>query len=136
MTQQQRSNMPGNARRLFLITSGWLSVGLGVAGIIVPLLPTTPFILLAGGCFARSSPRFHQWLLNHKFFGALIKNYHEKQGLPRDVKIRAIIFIWITLSISIYLMPVSWLKVCIFMLGLILTGLLWRTPENNEKRHL
>ena len=124
--------MQNKATRYFLIMTGWLSIALGVIGIVLPLLPTTPFILLAGGCFAKSSPRFHQWLLNHAFFGPLIKNYRGKQGLPRQVKIRAIIFIWITLSISIYLLPITWLKMMVFILGLVITTLLWRTPELNN----
>lgn len=121
--------MQTKATRYFLIMSGWLSVALGVIGIVLPLLPTTPFILLAGGCFAKSSPRFHRWLLNHNFFGPLIKNYQGKQGMPRHVKIRAIIFIWLTLSISIYFLSITWLRISIFILGLVLTTLLWRTPE-------
>ena len=123
--------MPSNAMRYFLIVSGWLSVTLGVIGIVVPLLPTTPFILLAGGCFAKSSPRFHNWLLNHAFFGPIIKNYQGNQGIPRNVKIRTIIFIWITLSVSIILLSITWLRVAIFILGLALTTMLWRAPEYN-----
>lgn len=121
--------MLSNTTRYFLIFTGWLSIVLGVIGIFVPLLPTTPFILLAGGCFAKSSPRFHQWLLNHSFFGPIINNYQNKQGLPRQVKIRAIVFIWITLSISIYFVPFTWLKISIFILGLVITTILWRTPD-------
>lgn len=124
--------MRATATRYFLIATGWLSIVLGVIGIVVPLLPTTPFILLAGGCFAKSSPRFHHWLVNHRFFGPFIKNYQSKQGIPREVKIRAIIFIWITLSVSIILLPIDWLKIGIFILGLALTALLWRTPELKE----
>lgn len=123
--------MPNIATRYLLILTGWVSVILGVIGIVLPLLPTTPFILLAGGCFAKSSPRFHQWLLDHAFFGAIIKNYQNKQGLPRKVKVRAIIFIWITLSVSIYFLTIPWLRAGLTIFGLILTGLLWKTPELN-----
>jgi len=129
--------MPSNASRYFLIVTGWLSVILGVIGIVMPLLPTTPFILLAGGCFAKSSPRFHHWLVNHSFFGPIINNYQNKQGLPRHVKVRAIVFIWITLSISIYFITFVWAKICIFILGLVLTTILWRTPEiSNQNSHI
>lgn len=126
--------MSNTATRYLLIITGWLSVALGVIGIVLPLLPTTPFILLAGGCFAKSSPRFHQWLLNHAFFGPIINTYQNKQGLPRQVKIRAIIFIWITLSISIYLLSITWLRITIFILGLILTSILWRTAESTDDK--
>ena len=124
--------MRSNAKRYFLIIAGWLSVALGVIGIVLPLLPTTPFILLAGGCFAKSSPRFHRWLLEHAFFGPLIKSYQGNQGIPRKVKIRAIVFIWITLSISILLLSITWLRVAIFILGLILSVSLWRAAEPDD----
>jgi|TARA_B110000238_G_scaffold188341_1_gene219273 uncharacterized membrane protein YbaN (DUF454 family) len=120
--------MRNKAKLYFLICTGWLSIILGVIGIIMPLLPTTPFILLAAGCFAKSSPKFHQWLVGHAFFGPFISNYNSDSGIPKNVKIKAIIFIWITLSISILLIKISWLRLIIFLLGLIITTILWRTP--------
>ena len=127
--------MQNKAKLYFLISAGWLSMTLGVIGIIVPLLPTTPFILLAAGCFAKSSPKFHQWLLGHSFFGPLIKNYQGKQGLPQHIKIRAIIFIWITLGISIFLLSILWLRVTLIIMGIVLSTLLWKTPSTNQKTH-
>ncbi|MDX8397408.1 MAG: YbaN family protein [Mariprofundaceae bacterium] len=59
--------------------AGFLLLGLAFTGVFLPLLPTTPFVLLAAGCFAKSSPRMHAWLLNNKTFGPLIKNWQEKQ---------------------------------------------------------
>ena len=112
----------------FLIFTGWLSIVLGVLGIVLPLLPTTPFILLAAGCFAKSSPSFHRQLIEHSFSGPLINNYHHGDGIPKNVKIKAIIFIWLTLSISIFLINIFWLRLIIFLLGIIFTILLWRKP--------
>jgi len=121
--------MQSKSARYLLMFTGWSAVLLGTVGVVIPLLPTTPFILLAGGCFAKSSPRFHQWLINHAFFGAIINSYQNKHGLPRNIKIRAITFIWVTLSISIYFLSITWVRVVIFILGLALTISLWRTPE-------
>jgi uncharacterized membrane protein YbaN (DUF454 family) len=121
--------MQNMVKQYFLIFSGWLSIVLGVIGIALPLLPTTPFILLAAGCFAKSSPRFHQWLLTHPFFGPLINSYQGDRCIPKDVKIKAIIFIWITLSISIFLLEIFWLRIIIFLLGVVSTTMLWRTPS-------
>jgi uncharacterized membrane protein YbaN (DUF454 family) len=125
--------MQNSAKQYFLIGSGWLSIVIGVIGIALPLLPTTPFILLAAGCFAKSSPRFHQWLLSHSFFGPLIDSYQGDRCIPKNVKIKAIIFIWITLGISIVLLKIDWVRIIIFLLGLILTTLLWRTPDPGKQ---
>ena len=113
-----------------LICAGWLSIVLGVIGIVLPLLPTTPFILLAAGCFAKSSPRFHQWLIMHPFFGPLINSFKGDKYIPKDVKIKAIIFIWITLSISIFFLKIFWLRIIIFLLGIVLTTILWKSPTS------
>jgi uncharacterized protein len=125
--------MQNKAKQYFLICTGWVSIVLGVIGIVLPLLPTTPFVLLAATCFAKSSPRFHQWLLAHAFFGPLINSYQGDKSLPQDVKIKAIVFIWITLSISIFLLKISWLRIVIFFLGIVLTTLLWRTPSRPKQ---
>lgn len=86
--------------RGILITAGTFFVGLGVLGIFLPLLPTTPFLLLAAACYARSSKRFYNWLLNNKWFGNYIKNYREKKGVPLKVKLSSISLLWITILFS------------------------------------
>jgi uncharacterized membrane protein YbaN (DUF454 family) len=86
--------------RGILIIAGTFFVGLGVLGIFLPLLPTTPFLLLAAACYARSSKRFYNWLLNNKWFGNYIKNYREKKGVPLKVKLLSISLLWITILFS------------------------------------
>ncbi len=76
--------------RIVLILLGFLFVALGGAGLVLPVMPTTPFLLVAAACFARSSPRFHDWLLNLRLFGPLIKNWQETRSLPRKTKLLAI----------------------------------------------
>jgi len=75
---------------LFYKLLGFLFVGLAALGVFLPLLPTTPFLLLAAGCFAKSSDKWHQWLLSNSTFGPLIKNWHEKKCLSKSTKIVAI----------------------------------------------
>lgn len=79
---------------------GTLSLALGIAGVFLPLLPTTPFILLAAACYARSSRRFYQWLLTNRLFGRYVKNYLELRGVPRKVKAVSLLALWITIGCS------------------------------------
>jgi len=83
-------------------------VALGVLGIFVPVLPTTPFLLLAAICYARSSERFYHWLLNNRWFGEYIKNYREGRGIPLRVKILTLIALWLTIGFTTLLVISVW----------------------------
>ena len=120
--------MQNKAIKVLLIILGWISIVLGVIGIVLPLLPTTPFILLAGACFAKSSEKFHHWIIHHPLFGPIINNFQNGQGIPRDVKIKVILFIWLTLGISIYFLSHQWVRLIIFIMGIGLTTFLWQIP--------
>ena len=89
--------------RVILIVAGTVSLSLGILGIVVPILPTTPFLLLAAACYARGSQRFYNWLLNNRCLGTYIRNYIEKKGIPLKVKIFTITLLWTTISISVIL---------------------------------
>ena len=95
---------PEGLTRGILIIAGFVFTGLGLIGIFLPLLPTTPFLLLAVACFARSSKRHHSWLMDNKWFGSFIKDYHEKRGIKLRVKIIAISLLWISISYSVLFM--------------------------------
>ncbi|GFM69508.1 YbaN family protein [Pseudomonas capsici] len=96
--------------RYLLVAVGWTSVGLGVIGIFLPVLPTTPFLLLAAACFARSSPRFYNWLVNHKRLGPWIRDYLAGNGIPLRGKVYAIGLMWASISLSCYLVPLPWAR--------------------------
>jgi len=87
--------------RILLIIAGTFFMGLGIVGIVVPVLPTTPFLLLAAACYARSSQRFYGWLMNNKWFGNYISNYLETKGIPLKVKVVTITLLWITIGFSV-----------------------------------
>ena len=120
--------MQNKVTKVLLIIIGWISIVLGVIGIVLPLLPTTPFILLAAACFAKSSKKFHHWIITHPLFGPIINNFQNGQGIPHNVKIKVILFIWLTLGISIYFLTNQWARLIIFIMGIGLTTFLWRIP--------
>ena len=91
---------PNRYTRWILIIAGTFFVGLAVLGILLPLLPTTPFLLLAAACYSRSSKRFYNWLLGNKWFGKYIKNYREGKGVPMNAKILSASVLWLTILFS------------------------------------
>jgi len=86
--------------RYLLIFSGTFFLAIGIIGIVIPILPTTPFLLLAAACYARSSKRFYKKLIQNKWFGNYIKNYQQGKGIPLKVKIYAITLLWATILAS------------------------------------
>ena len=86
-------------RALWLI-AGTICLVLGAIGIVLPVLPTTPFLLAAAACYYKSSPRMHKWLLNNRWFGEYIRNYKEGKGLTLKTKITALTMLWITIGAS------------------------------------
>ncbi len=108
--------------KYLLIIGGTLCVGLGVVGIFLPILPTTPFLLLAAFLYARSSERFLQWLLTNRWFGAYIKNYREGKGIPWREKILTITLLWVTIIFSILFVAISgWVKVLLAAIAIGVT---------------
>ena len=92
--------MPEKLKRRLLIIAGTLSTAIGIVGIFVPILPTTPFLLLAAACYRRSSQRFYNWLLNNRFIGAYVRNYIQGRGMPLKIKIITILLLWVTITCS------------------------------------
>lgn len=84
--------------RLLWLIGGILSLTLGTIGIFLPLLPTTPFILLAATCFAKSSQRFHKYLINNKYFGPIIEDWQEKRRIPYKAKVIMSISMLVSMS--------------------------------------
>lgn len=93
--------MRPTVKRKLLIGAGTLSTGLGIIGIFVPILPTTPFLLLAAACYMRSSERFYQWFIGNRIFGAYVKNYIEGRGMPARIKVLTILLLWLTIGLTV-----------------------------------
>jgi hypothetical protein len=104
------------------MTIGILSVGLGAAGIFLPLLPTTPFLLVASACFIRSSDRLYQWLLHNRWFGSYVRNYREKRTLPLRAKVIALVLLWTTMTYSVFILLRHWaLQVLLLLIAAAVT---------------
>ena len=104
--------------QIILVILGTLSVGLGIIGIFLPLLPTTPFLLLAAVCYARSSDRFYNWLLNNRWIGSYIKNYRERRGISLRIKIISISTLWITITCSaLFAVKILWVRIVLFLIA-------------------
>jgi uncharacterized membrane protein YbaN (DUF454 family) len=87
--------------RASLLVIGTFSLTLGTIGIFLPILPTTPFLLLAAACYLRSSQRMHMWLLNNRWFGEYIRNYQQGRGIPLKTKILAMSILWVGIIYSV-----------------------------------
>jgi len=125
--------------KVVLIVSGTFFVALGVLGIFVPVLPTTPFLLVATFCYARSSERFLHWLLTNRWFGAYIKNYREGRGIPLREKLLTIVALWLSISFSFLYVVESWwgkLLLVAVAVGVTVHLLRIKTPRVDAKTHL
>ncbi|NDJ58622.1 DUF454 family protein [Enterobacteriaceae bacterium 4M9] len=120
--------------KYILIMTGWLAVALGTLGVVLPLLPTTPFILLAAWCFARSSPRFHHWLMYRSWFGGYLRYWQRYRAMPPGAKPRAVAFILITFAVSLWLVEMTWVRVLLLLILGALLLFMWRIPVVDEKQ--
>lgn len=120
--------------RWVLIIAGTFFTGLGIVGIFLPLLPTTPFLLLAAACYARSSKRFYDWLMNNKRFGRYIKNYREGKGISLKVKVVTICLLWLTIAISALVIHDLFIAIILMLVavGVTLHILTIRTLKNRS----
>jgi len=119
-------------QRILLLTLGWLPIILGALGIVLPLLPTTPFVLLAAWCFARSSPRFHHWLLWRSPFGRYLRHWQRHRAMPPGAKGRAIAVMLVTFGVSIGLVNILWVRVMLSVMLCVLLLMMWRIPVAAE----
>ncbi len=107
--------------RYALLTVGWLAVALGVVGIFLPVLPTTPFMLLAAACFVRSSERFYVWLVEHPRLGPWFRDYLEGNGIPLKGKAYTILTMWVSIGISCWLVPLVWARIAMLLSAALVT---------------
>jgi len=108
--------------RILLIIAGTVSLGLGIVGIAIPLLPTTPFLLLAAACYVRGSTRLYDWLLNSKYLGDYIRNYREKRAIPLRTKVGALLLLWASIGYSaLFAVSMAWVRMLLLLIAVGVT---------------
>lgn len=116
--------------RYALIAAGVISFTLGIIGIFLPVLPTTPFLLLSAACFARSSTAFYNWLMNNRFFGSYIRTWRTERRIPLRAKIIATLMIVLTIgSTVIYVIPLMAVKILLVAIGLTVILYIFKFPH-------
>ena len=119
--------------RLVYLTIGFISLGLGIIGIPLPILPTTPFLLLAMACFAKSSKRFEKWLYQTKLYQTYVADYRETKSIAKERKKWILLQIYILMGISIYLAPIIWVKLALGALTIFITYYLLKVIPNKSE---
>lgn len=123
------------ALRILFAALGVLFVGVGLLGAVLPVLPTTPFMLLAAGCFVRASPRFYNRLLNSRVFGPLVREWRQHHSIPWKTKLTAIALMAATLSVSIvFFVKQPYAQVAMAAFGVGLGIWLYRIPSRDRPR--
>lgn len=115
--------------RWLYVAGGSLSLALGILGILLPGLPTTPFLLLTAYCYARGSTRFYLWLMNNRFFGQYIRAWRNNEGIPLAVKIYVVLLLWYVLGFTAFLIVPLWqVRVLLLLVGIGVTIYIVKLP--------
>lgn len=122
--------MVSGTKRLIFLTLGWLCLALGFIGIFLPVLPTTPFALLAAYFFSKSSEKLHGWLLNQKHLGPLIKNWERYGVIRRKAKVLATVTMVVLFSYTTLFVPVRYeIKILVNLIGVAVLTFIWTRPS-------
>ena len=116
-------------RYLYMVVGTFFLV-LGLIGIIIPVLPTTPFLLVTAACYSRGSARFYHWLMNHRYMGPYLKAWRYERRIPRHAKIAAFVMIAISISFAvIYVIPLTPVKILVAAVGITVAIYISRFPD-------
>ncbi len=109
---------PKTPRQWLFFILGWLFLALGAIGLFLPLLPTTPFLLLAAASFTRSSDRFYKWLIYHPVLGSYIRNYREHNAITLQAKVVSLSALWIVIgTTAIVAVDALWLRLLLLVIA-------------------
>jgi len=126
---QFKDSEMGSGMKMIFIALGSLFVFLGIIGIALPLVPTTPFLLLAAACYAKGSEKCYNWLFNHRWFGEYLRNYRDGKGIPLKAKVTMLIFLWLTISLSAgFIIDIQWVQIMLIGIATAVTAQMYYLP--------
>lgn len=129
------SNMRLTFKRIALITAGWIFVITGVVGIFLPLLPTTPFLLLAAACFSRSSEKLHAWLIHHPRIGHFVRDWEQHRVIPKRAKILSSTMMSVMIGYPVFVYPHPWwFKAFLVLMCVGVSRFIWSCPHQPPQR--
>jgi uncharacterized membrane protein YbaN (DUF454 family) len=121
-TNEKHAGISNPVLRIIVLACGWFFVFLAMLGALLPLIPTTPFLLIAAACFYRSSGKFYRWIMNNRYFGHYLQDYKAGMGIPLRIKITTLSFTWLsTILSSIFFIPWLWLKILVVLISAAVT---------------
>ena len=123
----------GTIKKYIYLIVGSFALVAGIIGVFLPILPTTPFILLSAWCFFRSSDKLYEWVINNETFGPTIMNYQQGKGITQKTRIRAIVMMWATISVSAYFFVSNLYVIGImYLVAISVSVYLYRLPTATE----
>jgi len=121
-------------KRTIYVFAGTIFLVIGAVGVVIPVLPTTPFLLLATACYVRGSDRLHHWLLNNRVFGGFIRNYKEGKGITFRNKLLTTAFLWVTISFSaLFIVENPMIQGLLFFIAIAVSVHILLLPTYNQK---
>ncbi|WP_395344480.1 YbaN family protein [Ningiella sp. W23] len=126
--------MIAHTKRIILFVCGWLFVILGIVGVLLPLVPTTPFLLLAAFCFSRSSERFHNMLLNHRIFGPSIRDWNDHGVIKLHIKwLSSVLMITMVTYPLLFMIKNNWVRASVALAIICVLIFIWTRPSAQAK---
>lgn len=121
-------------KRVFFFSLGVTLLGVGAIGAVLPVLPTTPLVIASAFCFGKSSKRAERWISRNRYFGSYINNYKTKKGVPQDVKLKSLVFLWVMLIASMLIANQGYLYILLMVVGMGVSAhiLLLKTMAEEE----
>lgn len=118
--------------KIILNVLGSCFLVLAILGVFLPLLPATPFLLLASACYLRGSERLHRWMMNHRLFGSYLKNIQQRRGIPVRAKIISAVLLWLSISYSIYSINIFLVEMLLILMGITSSIMIFRMKTLKE----